>query len=49
VLLSANDRCGARFQATDVASSETNEERDKDVGELWLIRNINVKQFVRLL
>jgi len=46
-LLSAND-CGARFQATNASWSETmNKDTDQDIG-LWLIRNIHVKQLVRL-
>ena len=45
---SSND-CGARFQATDVAKGKTvDKNMDQDI-ELWLIRNIHIKQFVRLL
>jgi len=45
---SAND-CGARFQATDVARSQTVDKSTNQDIELWLIRNIHVKQFVCLL
>ena len=46
---SANDQCGARFQGTDIARGESvDKDADQDV-ELWLIRNIHIKQFVRLL
>jgi len=41
--------CGARFQATDVARDKTaGKDADQDI-ELWLIRNIHIKQFVRLI
>jgi len=47
-LPSAND-CGARFQATYDAKGKTvDKNMDQDI-ELWLIRNIHIKQFVRLL
>ena len=41
--------CGVQFQATDVARGKTaGKDADQDI-ELWLIRNIHIKQFVRLL